>query len=120
MDRSTRSGSGAPGMSSEESVDMLGLNPTFVSGPLLSASSSASTSSTTYTVPPATTLPGPSSREPATMTIPPEQLLQIAGAVADILRHPSTENPLVSTVPSSVSVTEGIVPFAHAKTFNFR
>ena len=113
MDQSTRSGSSAPGMSSEESVNMSGLNPTFVGGPLLLASSSASTSSTT--VPPATTLPGPSSRESMTTTLPPEQLRQIAGAVADILRYPSMENPLVSTVPLSVSVTESIVPLCSRK-----
>ena len=83
MDRSTRSGSDSPGMSSEESIDMSGPNPTFVGGPLPSSSSSASTSSTT--VPPATTLPGPSSRESVMMMLPPKQLRQIAGAVADIL-----------------------------------
>ena len=43
---------------------------------------------------------------PMAATLSPEQLRQIAGAIADILRHPPSENPLVTSALSA-TVTDG-------------
>ena len=40
-------------------------------------------------------------------TLSPEQLRQIAGAVADILRHPPSDNPLVTSALSA-NVTDSL------------
>ena len=48
------------------------------------------------TISPATTLLGPSASMPMATTVSPEQLCQIAGAVANILAPPS-ENSLVTS-----------------------
>ena len=104
MERSTPSGIDAPGTSSEPSIDISGLNPTASDGTLPPTASSTSTSSAT--LPPATTLPGPSGGMPMAAMLSPEQLRQIAGAVADILRHPPSENPLVTSALSA-TVTDG-------------
>ena len=81
----------------EPSIDTSGLDFSLAGSSLLIVPSSTLTSSTT--LPLAASLPGPCSGAPMLTTLPPEQLCQIAGAVANILRH-----PLATTPPSSISV----------------
>ena len=99
IERSIPSGIGTPGTSSEPSIDISGLNPTVSDGTLPPTANSTSTSSAT--LPPATTLPGPSAGMPMAATLSPEHLRQIAGAVADIVWHHPSENPLVTSALSA-------------------
>ena len=58
------------------------------------------------TIPPATTLLGLSAGMSVATTLSPEQLHQIAAAVANILRYPPSENSLVTSTLLA-TVTEG-------------